>query len=85
MGGAISSGVVSAVVIVSGIKDAQSAADVTESGLLLMKAAMLIFPLLCITGSYFIYRAKYKIDSKFYAQILSDLHARGELAENNGG
>ncbi|MDR2596520.1 MAG: glycoside-pentoside-hexuronide (GPH):cation symporter [Treponema sp.] len=84
MGGAISSGVVSAIVIVSGIKDAQSAADVTESGLLLMKIAMLIFPLLCITGSYFIYRAKYKIDGKFYAQILSDLHTRGELAENNG-
>jgi len=84
MGGAISSGVVSAIVIVSGIKDAQSAADVTESGLLLMKIAMLIFPLLCITGSYFIYRAKYKIDGKFYAQILSDLRARGELAENNG-
>jgi melibiose permease/lactose/raffinose/galactose permease len=82
MGGAISSGVVSAVIIISGIKDAQSAADVTESGLLLMKIAMLLFPLLCITGSYFIYRAKYKIDGKFYAQILSDLRARGELAED---
>jgi sugar (glycoside-pentoside-hexuronide) transporter len=84
MGGAISSGVVSAIVIVSSIKDAQSAADVTESGLFLMKVAMLIFPLLCITGSYFIYRAKYKIDGKFYTQILSDLRTRGELAENNG-
>jgi len=85
MGGAISSGVVSVVIIVSGIKDAQSAAEVTESGLLLMKVAMLIFPLLCIMGSYFIYRAKYKIDGKFYAQILSDLRSRGELTENNGG
>ncbi|MCL2243609.1 MAG: glycoside-pentoside-hexuronide (GPH):cation symporter [Treponema sp.] len=81
MGGAVSSGVVSAVVIISGIKDAQSAADVTESGLLLMKAAMLLFPLLCIVCSYIIYRAKYRIDSKFYAQILSDLRARGELKE----
>ena len=81
MGGAISSGVVSAVVIVSGIKDAQSAADVTEGGLLIMKAAMLLFPLLCIVCSYIIYRAKYRIDSKFYAQILADLRERGELAK----
>ena len=82
MGGAISSGVVSAVIIVSGIKDADTAADVTEEGLFLMKAAMLIFPLLCIAGSYFIYRMKYRIDSKFYAQILSDLRERGEIVDN---
>ena len=81
MGGAISSGVVSAVVIVSGIKDANSAADVTEGGLLIMKAAMLLFPLLCIAGSYVIYRMKYKIDSKFYARIVSDLRTRGELLD----
>ena len=79
MGGAVSSGIVSAVVIVSGIKDAETAADVTDSGLLLMKAAMLLFPLLCIAGSFLIYSIKYKIDSKFYAQILSDLRSRGEL------
>ena len=83
MGGAISSGVVSAVVIVSGIKDAESAAEVTAGGLLMMKAAMLIFPLICIAASYAIYRTKYKIDSRFYAQILSDLRARGELIERN--
>jgi len=79
MGGAISSGVVSAVIIVSGIKDAETAADVTNEGLFMMKAAMLLFPLLCIVGSYIIYRMKYKIDSKFYAQILADLRERGEL------
>jgi melibiose permease/lactose/raffinose/galactose permease len=67
---------------VSGIKDADTAADVTEGGLFLMKAAMLIFPLLCIAGSYAIYRMKYKIDSKFYAQILSDLRERGEITDN---
>jgi melibiose permease/lactose/raffinose/galactose permease len=81
MGGAISSGVVSAVIIVSGIKDAGTAADVTAGGLLMMKIAMMIFPLLCIAGSYIIYRVKYRIDSRFYAQILSDLRARGELIE----
>jgi melibiose permease/lactose/raffinose/galactose permease len=79
MGGAISSGVVAAVAIVSGINDAQTASDVSSGGLFLMKVAMLIFPLLCIAGSYLIYRMKYRIDSKFYAQILSDLKERGEL------
>jgi len=80
MGGAISSGVVSAVIIVSGIKDADTAADVTPEGIFLMKTAMLIFPLLCIVGSYIIYRIKYKIDAKFYEQMLSDLRDRGEIS-----
>jgi len=79
LGGAVGSGVVSVVIIISGIKDANSAADVTPSGLLMMKIAMLIFPLFCFVGSYMIYRMKYKIDSKFYEKILSDLQARGEL------
>jgi melibiose permease/lactose/raffinose/galactose permease len=79
MGGAISSGIVSAVIILSGIKDAETAAEVTSEGLLMMKAAMLIFPMICIVVSYIIYRFKYKIDAKFYAQILSDLKERGEL------
>jgi melibiose permease/lactose/raffinose/galactose permease len=82
MGGAISSGVVSAVIIISGIKEANTAADVTPGGLVMMKIAMLIFPLICIAASYAIYRAKYKIDEKFYAQILSDLRERGELTED---
>jgi melibiose permease/lactose/raffinose/galactose permease len=83
MGGAISSGVVSAVIIVSGIKDADSAAEVSVQGLLMMKIAMLVFPLICIVVSYFIYRKKYIIDSKFYAKILSDLRGRGEITGEN--
>jgi len=79
MGGAISSGVVMVVIIVSGIKEAESAAEVTAQGLLMMKIAMLVFPLICIVFSYIIYRKKYIIDSKFYGQILSDLRERGEL------
>jgi len=79
MGGAIGSGVVLAVIIVSGIREADSAADVTPQGLLLMKVAMLIFPLLCYAACYLIYRVKYKIDAKFYEQILSDLRERGEI------
>jgi len=79
MGGALATGVVSVVIIVSGIQDAPTAADVSPGGLFMMKAAMLIFPLVCIVISYFIYRKNYKIDSKFYARILRDLKERGEL------
>jgi len=81
LGGAIGTGVVSAVILLSGIKDANTAADVTPEGLLMMKIAMFIFPMLCFVASYIIYRMKFKIDSKFYTQILTDLKERGELKE----
>lgn len=80
LGGAVGSGVMSVVIILSGIKDAETAADVTPEGLLMMKLAMLIFPLICIVVSYLIYRSKYKIDRKLYAQIINDLKAKGEIA-----
>ena len=79
MGGAVASGIVGATVIISGINDAQSAADVTPDGLLIMKSAMLILPLIFILASYLIYRYKYKIDSQTYQQILLDLQKRGDI------
>lgn len=78
MGGAVASGIVSAVVIISGIKDATSAADVPASGLLLMKTAMMVFPLLCIVTGYIVYRAKYIIDEELYHRIIGELEERGE-------
>ncbi|MCL2707941.1 MAG: glycoside-pentoside-hexuronide (GPH):cation symporter [Defluviitaleaceae bacterium] len=76
MGGAVSSGIVGAVAVVSGIKDAESAADVTSGGVWLMKAAMLIFPLICIASSFLIYRSKYKIDAKLYEKIIAEISVR---------
>ncbi|MCR1839340.1 glycoside-pentoside-hexuronide (GPH):cation symporter [Murimonas intestini] len=76
MGGAVSSGIVGAVVIISGIKEAETAADVTAQGLFLMKAAMLILPLICILAGYVIYRKKYRIDEEAYARILNELEER---------
>lgn len=49
----MASGIVGAVIIISGIKDADTAADVTASGLLMMKTAMLVFPLICIVDRIF--------------------------------
>lgn len=81
MGGAIASGIVSVVVIVSGIKDASSALDVSESGLMLMKVAMMILPLLFILLGYIIYQKNYKIDKKMYDDIILALKKRGEVQE----
>ncbi len=77
-GGAIASGVVSLVVILSGIKDAETAADVTSGGLLMMKIAMLAFPMVCIILCYVIYKRKYKIDRAFYEKIQADLNGAKE-------
>jgi melibiose permease/lactose/raffinose/galactose permease len=77
-GGAIASGVVSLVLILSGIKDAETAAEVTPGGLFMMKVAMLAFPLVCIIVCYVIYKRKYKIDKAFYEKIQAELKARGE-------
>ncbi|HZJ58075.1 MAG TPA: glycoside-pentoside-hexuronide (GPH):cation symporter [Clostridia bacterium] len=79
IGGAISSGIVGATVIISGINDANTAADVTSGGLLMMKGAMLILPLLFILASYLIYRYRYRIDSDMYGKIISELQDRGDI------
>lgn len=80
MGGAIASGIVAVIIILSGIKEADTAAEVTSGGLMMMKAAMLIFPMICIVCAYIIYRRKYKIDEKMYQNILTDLKKRGDVA-----
>lgn len=81
MGGAIASGIVGATVILSGINDAVSASDVTDEGLLMMKSAMLIIPLICILMGYIIYRAKYKIDHDLYDEIIMALKDRGDIRQ----
>lgn len=41
-----------------------------------IKLFMMILPLICILASFIIYVKKFKIDEKFYAQILKDLEER---------
>ncbi len=79
IGGAVASGIVGATVIISGISTVAAPAEVTPEGLLLMKVAMLVLPLLCILAGYLIYKYKYKIDHKMYMEILSDLEVRGDI------
>lgn len=85
MGGAIAGGVVSATIILSGIKDAGSAAEVTAQGLLMMKLAMMVFPLLCILVGFVLYLKKYRIDRELYEKILRELRARGDIRTEEEG
>ncbi len=77
LGGALSTGMVSATLLLSGIKiDGGTADAIGPEGKLIVKAAMLVIPLILIVLGYFIYLKKYKIDEKFYAEIIEDLENR---------
>ena len=73
LGGAVASGIVGYIIVISGINSAITPDDVTEKGLLLMKLAMLILPLISILAGFIVYLTKFKIDSAFFGKILSDL------------
>ena len=79
IGGAISSGIVGVTLIISGINSAKTPDDVTQSGLTIMKLAMMILPLIMIMAGYITYRKKYKIDEKTFNEIIGDLEERGEI------
>ena len=82
MGGALSTGIVSASLIMAGIKTADSdlvAASIDASGKMVVKSAMLVIPLILIVVGYIIYMWKYKIDEDFYKKIVADLKERGDI------
>lgn len=78
MGGAIASGITGAVVIISGMKEAETAADMTSEGLLILKIAMMILPLICIVIGFIIYRSKYILDEEMYEKIVREIDERKE-------
>ena len=90
-GSAISKGVVSFTLIISGLQaitEKVAAADGNDalvneliastpaSAVWIMKISMMILPLICILIGFVIYHKKFKIDEKLYAEIVSDLEAR---------
>ncbi len=80
MGGAIGTGIVGATVIISGISEAADDPSlVTDEGLLIMKTAMLVLPLILILIGFLVYLFKYKIDKTMYEKILADLKERGDI------
>lgn len=82
LGGAVSSGIVSITLILSGINRAQSAAEVSPAGIALMKGAMLLLPLLFILASFVIYRRWYRLDEALHTRILKELMVRGDLKDS---
>jgi melibiose permease/lactose/raffinose/galactose permease len=76
MGGAIASGIVGVTVVLSGINSAATPEDVTAGGLLMMKIAMLVIPLLFIVAGYIIYLFKYRIDKAMFDRIVLELAER---------
>jgi melibiose permease/lactose/raffinose/galactose permease len=82
IGGALSTGLVTATVVLSGIKTGEKPAEfIDATGKLVVKMSMFALPLLCIVIGYIIYLKKYKISEEYYAGIISDLKARGDLKE----
>ena len=91
-GGAASKGVVSFTLIISGINmiandiaatpanEAQIIAAMPASATWIMKISMMILPLICILIGFILYIKKFKIDEETYANILADLKAREEAA-----
>ncbi len=79
IGGAIASGIVGATLIISGINSAATPDDVTETGLTIMKIAMLILPLISIAAGYVVYRLKFKIDKEMFDRIVKELAKRGDI------
>ena len=62
--------------IISGMKTAETAADMTNQGLLIFKIAMMILPLICIVIGFIIYRTKYILDEDMYKKIVEELDER---------
>ncbi len=81
IGSAAATGVVGVTLIMSGINDALEVNNVTPEGLLIMKAAMLILPLICIALGFIVYKFMFKIDKPFYDKIVADLKERGDIKE----
>ena len=87
-GGAVSKGVVSYTLIISGLNMVANSLIGVEVGtpaydaiinaipgtsIWIMKLSMMILPLICILVGFALYSWKFKIDEKLYAQIVSDL------------
>lgn len=96
LGSAISKGVVSITLVISGInamtgglenatpeQSAEIINSIPDSAIWIMKLSMMILPLICIVVGFILYQKKFKIDEELYAKILSDLEERGHSADNS--
>ena len=73
---ALGSGAVGATLILSGINEAENAAQITLGGVALFKAAMMVLPMLLVALSWLILARRYRLDETTYAQIVTELRTR---------
>lgn len=73
---ALAGGAVGVTLIVSGINEASGSADVTDSGALIFKIAMMVIPLALVALSWLVLARRYRLDEKRYAEIVADLNLR---------
>ena len=79
---AIASAVVGVTLILSGIDRARTPEDVSGEGLAVLRAAMLVLPLVLVVVSYLVLRAKYRLTEEFYAAVVQDLSERNADADH---
>ena len=78
IGGALSTGIVSLTLLVSGIKvDGGTVDAIDGTGKLIVKLAMFAIPLAMIVAGYVIYLKKYRISEEFYTEMLAELEGQG--------
>lgn len=77
--GAVSTGIVGAAAILSGINTARGAQDMTSSGIAIVKLAMMGLPAVCIVAGYLVWRFRFTIDERAHAALVAELDQRGEL------
>jgi melibiose permease/lactose/raffinose/galactose permease len=79
LSGALSQGALGVTLVLSGVNRAGEAADVSPSGALVFKMAMLLLPMLLIALGFVIYRFRFKIDEAFHARIVAEIEERGDM------
>ena len=89
-GGAVSKGIVSFTLIISGInmianeiglypdREAEIVNNMDPSAVWIMKISMMILPLICILVGFILYQKKFRIDEELYAKIVSDLEEKNK-------
>lgn len=78
---ALSSGAVGATLILSGINDAGSAADITTGGVATVKVAMMVLPMLLAVLSWLVLARRYRLDEATYASIVAELRSREDVPD----
>ncbi len=78
VGAALGTQVVAVAIVIAGANPDRPA-DISAGGLLTIKIGMLVIPPILIVISYLIYRAKYRIDEAFHAQMVAELKERGQV------